>query len=241
MNHPPSGGLIDRSTLEDLAAANRILADKGIFDSAGHVSMRHPQAPERFLISRSIAPALVTPDDIMEHDLDCVPCEDRGRSSFLERFIHGEIYKARPDVMAVMHSHSASVISFSLTQTPLRATYHNASFLAAGVPVFDIRQKFGATDQVISDAARAAALAETLADKAVALLRAHGMVVVAPNLPSAVFRAIITEASARIQQNAIGLGGSVAYLDEEEGRLGDAVNLATVGRPWELWRRSVSF
>jgi ribulose-5-phosphate 4-epimerase/fuculose-1-phosphate aldolase len=241
MRHPPSGGPVDRAVLEDLAAANRILADKGIFDSAGHVSMRHPQAPERFLISRSIAPALVTPDDIMEHDLDCLPCEDRGRSSFLERFIHGEIYRARPDVTAVVHSHSASVIPFGLTQTPLRATYHNASFLAAGVPVFDIRQKFGATDQVISDAARAVALAETLGDKAVALLRAHGMVVGAPDLPSAVFRAIVTEASARIQQNAIALGGPIEYLDEEEGRLGDAVNLATVNRPWELWRRSVSF
>jgi HCOMODA/2-hydroxy-3-carboxy-muconic semialdehyde decarboxylase len=236
-----SGGPVARSILEDLAAANRILAEKAIFDSAGHVSMRHPHAPDRFLISRSLAPALVTPDDIMEHDLDGVPCEDRGRSSFLERFLHGEIYRARPDVMAVVHSHSASVIPFSLTETPLRATYHNASFLAAGVPVFDIRQKFGATDQVISDRDRAAALAETLGDKAVALLRAHGMVVVAPNLPSAVFRAIVTEASARIQQNAVALGGPVAYLDEEEGRLGDAVNLATVGRPWELWRRGVSF
>jgi HCOMODA/2-hydroxy-3-carboxy-muconic semialdehyde decarboxylase len=121
----------------------------------------------------------------------------------------------------------------------MRATYHNAAFLAAGVPVFDIREKFGATDIVISDADKGAALAEALGDKAVLLLRAHGFVAVAPSLQSAVFRAIFTEVSARVQLQAAALGGPIAALDEEEGRKADAINLATVGRSWELWKSRV--
>src|SRR5919199_6736302 len=103
---PASAGPVDSAVLEDLAAASRILVDQGVFDAAGHFSMRHPAHPERFLMSRSLAPALVTADDIMEFDLDGVPIDPRGRAVFLERFIHGEIYRARPDVQAVVHSHS---------------------------------------------------------------------------------------------------------------------------------------
>jgi HCOMODA/2-hydroxy-3-carboxy-muconic semialdehyde decarboxylase len=191
-------------------------------------------------MSRSLAPALVQPDDIMEFTLDCVACEQRGRNGFLERYLHGEIYKARPNVMAIAHSHSAAVIPFGLVQTPMVATYHNAAFLAAGVPVFDIREKFGTTDIVVSTPEKGAALAEVLADKAVALLRAHGVVVVGPSLRSAVFRAVFTEVSARIQLQAAMLGGAIAALDAEEGRLADAVNLATDTRAWELWKRRVT-
>jgi HCOMODA/2-hydroxy-3-carboxy-muconic semialdehyde decarboxylase len=191
-------------------------------------------------MSRSLAPQLVTADDIMEFDLDCNAIEARGRNGFIERYLHGEIYKARPDVMAIAHSHSASVIPFSLTRTPLRAMYHNAAFLAAGVPVFDIREKFGPTDIVISSAEKGAALAEALGDKAVALLRAHGMVVVGPSLPVAVFRAIFTEVNARVQLQAQALGGPIAALDVEEGRLADVVNVSTVERSWDLWKRRVT-
>ena len=227
------------STLDDLAAASRILVDQGVFDAAGHVSMRHPEHPERFLMSRSLAPQLVTPDDIMEFTLDSEPCEARGRTPFIERYLHGEIYRARGDVMAVAHGHSPSVIPFGLVSTPMRATYHNAAFLACGVPVFDIRARFGTTDIVINSAARGAALAETLDDKVVVLLRAHGFVAVGPTLPAAVFRAIFTEVSARVQLQAEGLGGPIASLDLDEGRKADAINLATVGRSWELWKRRV--
>jgi HCOMODA/2-hydroxy-3-carboxy-muconic semialdehyde decarboxylase len=237
---PPSGGPVERAALEDLAAASRILVDQGVFDAAGHFSMRHPAHPERFLMSRSLAPALVTADDIMEFDLDGEACEARGRNGFIERFIHSEIYRARPDVMAVAHSHSAAVIPFGLTGTPLRATYHNAAFLAAGVDVFDIRERFGVTDIVVNTAAKGAALAAVLADKPVGLLRAHGMVVVGPDVPNTVFRAIFTEVSARIQLQAAMLGGAIAALDAEEGRLADAVNIATVGRSWDLWKRRVA-
>lgn len=225
--------------LEDLAAASRILVDQGVFDAAGHVSMRHPQNRDRFLMSRSLAPALVTADDIMEFTLDCEACDARGRNPFIERFLHGAIYRTRADVMAIAHGHSAAVIPFGLVSTPMRATYHNAAFLAAGVPVFDIRERFGATDIVISSAERGAALADALGDKAVLLLRAHGFVAVAPTLQSAVFRAIFTEVSARVQLQAAALGGPIAALDEDEGRKADAVNLATVGRSWELWKKRV--
>jgi HCOMODA/2-hydroxy-3-carboxy-muconic semialdehyde decarboxylase len=234
-----SGGPVDRATLEDLAAASRILVDQGVFDAAGHVSMRHPANAERFLMSRSLAPAQVQADDIMEFTLDCEAIDARGRGGFIERYLHGEIYRARPDVTAVAHSHSPSVIAFGLSNTPMQAMYHNAAFLAQGVPVFDIRERFGATDIVISTATKGAALAQVLADKPVALLRAHGMVAVGPSLPVAVFRAIFTVASANIQHQALALGGPVAALDVVEGRLADVVNVQTVGRSWNLWKQRV--
>ena len=235
-----SGGPVDRAILEDLAAANRILVDQGVFDAAGHVTLRHPTHAERFLMSRALAPQLITADDIMEFTLDAEAVDPRGRNGFIERFLHAEIFRARPDVMAVVHSHSSSVIAFGLTETRMRAMYHNAAFLAAGVPVFDIREKFGTTDIVISSAAKGVALAATLADKSVALLRAHGMVVVAPSLPVAVFRAIFTVTSATIQHQAIALGGPIAALETEEGRIADIVNVQTVGRSWDLWKQRVS-
>ncbi len=235
-----SGGPVERSVLEDLAAASRILVDQGVFDAAGHTSMRHPGNAARFLMSRSLAPESTTADDIMEFDLDCNAVDPKGRSGFLERYLHGEIYKKRPDVMAIAHSHSPSVIAFGLSDVPMRAMYHNAAFLAAGVPVFDIREKFGATDIVISTPEKGAALAETLADKPVALLRAHGMVVVGPSLPVAIFRAIFTVTSANIQHQTIALGGRIASLDAEEGAIADVVNVQTVGRSWDLWKKRVS-
>ena len=235
-----SGGPVERAVLDDLAAASRILVDQGVFDAAGHVSQRHPGHAERFLMSRSLAPQMITADDIMEFDLDGAAIDARGRNGFIERFLHAEIYRARPDVAAVAHSHSPAVIAFGLTGTPMRAMYHNAAFLAAGVPVFDIRDKFGVTDIVISSPAKGSALAQTLADKPVALLRAHGMVAVGPSLPVAVFRAIFTVTSAAIQHQAQALGGPIAALDSEEGRIADIVNVQTVGRAWDLWKQRVT-
>jgi ribulose-5-phosphate 4-epimerase/fuculose-1-phosphate aldolase len=225
---------------EELAIASRILADLGVFDAAGHVSMRHPVNADRFLMSRSLAPALVTPPDIMEFTLASEPCDPRGRAPFIERYLHGEIYRKRPDVLGIAHGHSPAVIPFGLTTTAMRATYHNAAFLAAGVPVFDIRATFGVTDIVVSSAERGAAAAAALADKAVVLLRAHGFIAVGPSIQTAVFRAVFTEISARVQLQAAALGGPIAALDAEEGRLADAINIATVGRSWELWKRRVT-
>jgi ribulose-5-phosphate 4-epimerase/fuculose-1-phosphate aldolase len=202
--------------------------------------MRHPDNPERFLMSRSLAPALVTADDILELTVAGESCDARGRQPFIERYLHAGIYRRRPDVMAIAHGHSPTVIPFGLVDTPMRATYHNAAFLAAGVPVFDIRQKFGVTDIVINSAERGLALADALEDKSVLLLRAHGFVAVGPSIQAAVFRAIFTEINARVQLQAVTLGGAMAALDEEEGRKADAINLATVGRSWELWKRRVT-
>src|SRR5947207_5863679 len=162
---PASGGPVPAEQIADLAAASRVLVAQGVVDAFGHVSMRHPQAPERYLMARAIAPALVTPDDIIEYDLDSNPCNADGRGSFLERFIHGEIYKTRPDVQSVVHSHSPSVIPFGLVGVPMQAMFHNAAFIAAGVPVFDIHEKFGATDMLVGNPAKGAALAAALGSK----------------------------------------------------------------------------
>jgi HCOMODA/2-hydroxy-3-carboxy-muconic semialdehyde decarboxylase len=237
-----SGGPVPRSVFEDIATASRILADQGVFDAFGHLSLRHPDAPHRFFMSRSLAPALVTADDIMEFDLDAEAIDPQGRSGFLERFIHGEVYKARPDVMAVVHSHSPSVVPFSLVPNKMQAMYHNAAFIAEGVPVFDIREKFGATDMLVGNHEKGRELARVMGDKSVCLMRAHGSVAAGPSLQHAVFRAVYTEVNAKLQIQAtiIAGGAPLAALDSEEGRLADAVNLGVVQRPWDLWKMRVN-
>lgn len=177
---PQSGGPVAPERISDLAAAARILAARGVVDGFGHVSMRHPDAPDRYLMSRALAPAGVTPGDIVEYDLESAECDPDAPKGFLERFIHGQIYKARPDVGAVVHSHSPSVIPFGLAKAPMQACFHNAAFLAGGVPVFDISKKYGATDMLVSDNDKGVALAECLADRPVALMRAHGSVACGP-------------------------------------------------------------
>ena len=239
---PVSGGAVAGEMIADLAAASRILAAQGVVDGFGHVSMRHPEAPERYLLSRSMAPALVTPDDIIEYDLASNACNAAGRGGFLERFIHGELYRARPDVMAVVHSHSPSVIPFGLVSAKMHAMFHNAGFLAAGVPVFDISEKFGATDMLVSDGIKGVALADTLGGKHVALMRGHGSVACGPTLQMAVFRAAYTEVNARIQHwtNALGGDEPVAALSAEEGVLADVPNQAASLRAWNLWRTALN-
>ena len=241
MADPTSGGPVAPELLADLAAASRILAAQGVVDGFGHVSMRHPGHAQRFWMSRSLAPALVTADDLLEYDLDSRPCDARGRNSFLERFIHSEIYRARPDVMSVVHSHSPSVVPFGLVRIKMQAMFHNAAFLAEGVPVFDIRDQFGATDMLVSDSDKGQALAESLGPKHVALMRAHGSVACGPSLQTAVFRAVYTEVNARIQHwaTALAAGETLAALDEEEGLRADAVNQGAGLRAWDLWRAQV--
>ena len=236
-----SGSQVAAELIADLAAASRILVAQGVVDGFGHVSMRHPAAPQRYLMARSIAPGLVTPADIIEYDLDSNPCNADGRASFLERFIHGEIYKARPDIMSIVHSHSPSVVPFGLVGVPMQAMFHNAAFVAAGVPVFDIREKFGATDMLVGNGAKGVALAEVMGNKDIVLMRAHGSVACGPTLQTAVFRAAYTEVNARIQHWTLALAGGapMAALDLEEGRLADALNQTAGMRAWDLWRSQV--
>jgi HCOMODA/2-hydroxy-3-carboxy-muconic semialdehyde decarboxylase len=233
---PASGGPVAPAVIEDLVAANRILADQGVLDGFGHVSVRHPGNAARFLMSRSLAPALTRAEDIIEYDLECAAVDARGRSSFLERFIHCEVYKARPDVRSVIHTHSPGVVPFAASTVPLRPMYHVAGFLAPGVPVFEIRKHAGMTNLLVSSNALGKALAETLGDKAVVLMRGHGNVVVGPSVQVAVYRAIYTEINARLQAQAIALGGAVTYLEKEEGEKADATQQQVVMRPWELWK-----
>jgi HCOMODA/2-hydroxy-3-carboxy-muconic semialdehyde decarboxylase len=214
-----------------------------VVDAFGHVSMRHPARKDRYLMACAKAPALVRPEDIVEYDLESHALDAGSRASFLERFIHGEIYKARGDVGAVVHSHSPSVVPFGLVDAPMQAMFHNAAFLAAGVPVFDIREKFGATDMLVGNPAKGVALARVMGKRDVVLMRAHGSVACGPSLQAAVFRAVYTEVNARIQHwtNALGRGASPAALDAEEGRLADAVNEKAALRAWDLWRSQVRF
>jgi ribulose-5-phosphate 4-epimerase/fuculose-1-phosphate aldolase len=227
-----------RSLIEDLVAASRILAAHQVLDAYGHVSVRSDREPARFVMSRSLAPALVTATDLMELDADSEPLPGDRRKGFIERYIHGEVYRARPEVMAVVHSHSASVIPFGVTRTRLRPVYHMGSFLWSGAPVFDIRKEREANDLLIRDRPLGKALAGALGACACVLMRGHGMTVVGESVPEAVFRAIYTEMNARLQLQAAQLEGPIEFLSDEEGRRSSASNRGTLERPWELWKKT---
>jgi ribulose-5-phosphate 4-epimerase/fuculose-1-phosphate aldolase len=229
----------DPVLIEDVVAANRILFDQGVVDGFGHISARHDKDPQRFLLARSMAPGLVTAPDIMEFDLDGNPVDAQGRTPYLERFIHSEIFKAQPEVMAVVHSHSPAVIPFGVVaEARLRPIYHMSSFLGLGVPVFEIRDSGGpATDMLIRTPQLGAALAKTLGNAPVALLRGHGNVVVGGSVKEVVFRAVYTEVNARLEADALRLGqGQVVFLNEEEAKNSMATNQGQLTRPWDLWK-----
>jgi HCOMODA/2-hydroxy-3-carboxy-muconic semialdehyde decarboxylase len=230
---------VPRELLDDIVVGSRILADLGIVDGFGHVSARSPTNPKHFLMTRSIAPALVTAEDIMEFDENGEPVDARGRAIFLERFIHAEIYRARPDVMAVVHTHSPGVIPFTVSKTALRPMFHSAAFVAAGAPVWDIAKEFGATDMLVRNNAIGKSLAQALGDKSIVLMRGHGDVAVGSAVKVAVFRAYYTDVNARLQTQALGLGSDVTYLSVEEGVKADGVNMIIMDRVWNLWKLRV--
>ena len=227
----------DPALVEDLVIANHILFDQGVVDGFGHISARHDKQPDRFLLSRSMAPALVTAADIMTFGLNGEPIDAAGRAPYLERFIHAEIYRARPDVMAVVHSHSPSVIPFAVSTQPLRPIYHMSGFLPAeGAPVFEIRGVGGdGTDLLISNPALGRALAHDLGDGSVILMRGHGSTVVGTGIRVAVFRAVYTEINARLESEALRLGG-ITFLNAAEAEAAAATNTRMVNRPWDLWK-----
>jgi HCOMODA/2-hydroxy-3-carboxy-muconic semialdehyde decarboxylase len=225
--------------LGDLVLANRILASLGVLDGYGHVSARDPARPDHFFLASALAPALVTADDLMAYDLDSCPVEERGRPMYAERFIHGEIFRARPDVNAVVHSHSPTVIPFGISKTALAPVYHMASFIPPAVPVFEIREAAGMTDLLIRTNALGKALAATLGDNAVALMRGHGNVVVGSNLKYAVFRAYYTEVNARLQLQARALDGPLTFIDPQESAKTNGGKGINPERAWDMWVRSV--
>ena len=222
--------------LEDLVAANRILAMQGVLDAYGHVSARSGRDSTHFFMSRSLAPSLVTPADLQEYGPDSEPTGD-ARKPYLERFLHGEIYRARPDVMAIVHSHSDSVIPFGISRTTLRPVYHMASFLWNGAPVFDIRAVREDNDLLIRDRPLGEALAGSLGKCNCVLMRGHGMTVVGESIPEAVFRAVYTEMNAKLQMHAARLDGPLTFLSDKEGANATASNRTTIERPWQLWKK----
>lgn len=225
--------------IDDLVSANHILYNEGVVDGFGHVSVRHPDRADRYFLARSIAPAVVKREDIMEFDLESSPVE-RGPRPYLERFIHGEIYRARRDVHAVVHSHSPSVIPFSVTGMRLQPIFHLGGFLGTGAPIFEIRDAGGSeTDMLIRTPDLGAALASTLGSAAYALMRGHGSVAVGVSLKQAVYRAIYAEVNARLQADASRLG-DITFLNAAEAANAAATNDQMVDRPWELWKKRVA-
>jgi HCOMODA/2-hydroxy-3-carboxy-muconic semialdehyde decarboxylase len=234
---------VDRDLIDDLVVANRTLASFGVLDAFGHVSVRDPKNPKRYLISRSIAPESILASDILALDLDSqtVHPEDEGKLLYRERFIHGEIYKVRADVNAVVHSHSPTVVPFTVTRAKLKPLLHNAGFLGLGAPLFEIRKHEGhGTDLMVLTPELGKALARTLGkDAAVVLMRGHGDSVVGPSLPNAVFRAYYTEINARQQLAAITIGGPISFMTKAEAVTSNDAMLRASARPWALWRKKV--
>ena len=232
---------LDLELVDDLVAANRTLARLAVLDAFGHISVRDPRNPHRYLISRSIAPESVTAADILPLDLDSqiVDPRDEGKLLYRERFIHGEIYKARPDVNAVVHSHSPTVVPFTVTRARLRPLLHNAGFLGLGAPLFEIRKHAGdGTDLMILTPSLGKDLAQKLGkEAAVVLMRGHGDSVVGPSLPNAVFRAYYTEINARQQLAAIAIGGPINFMTRAEALTANEAMLRASTRPWALWRK----
>ena len=225
---------MDENLLDDLVAANRILAEHGVIDAYGHVSIRSPEDPKRFFLARAIAPETVQREDILEYDLDAQAVDARGRDSVNERFIHSEIYRARPDVIAVVHNHSPSVVPFSVTGVKMRALFHMASFVGEGLPNFEIRKAKKGSDLLVRTPQLGAALARTLGKKPAALMRGHGSVVTGENLQRAVGRTIYLEMSARMQMQALLLSRRITFLDAAEVKA--SVPVQDYKRAWPLWR-----
>jgi len=239
---PTSAGPADPKLVEDLVAAYRILADHGLLDGWGHVSVRHDKDPSRYLMARGMSADLVTAKDIVEFDLDSRPVDTHGlpmSALFTERYIHGEIYKARPDVMAVVHTHAPSLIPFGDTKVPLKPMYHRSAFIAFGVPVFEIRERAGMTDMLIRNATLGRNLAEALGDHPAVLMRGHGAAIVGPSLQRVVGRTIFLALNATLQAEAMKMGTPITYMDIEEARKIEAREGHGLARTWEGWKQKV--
>lgn len=231
--------------LRQLVIANRILAQQGVVDAFGHVSIRHPEHPDRYVISRSRAPQLVTQDDLQTYELDSAR-EVNGdqRRPYGERFIHGAIYEARPEVQAVCHNHSPSVIPFGVTGIKMRPIYHMAGVIGGDIPVWDVADEFGDTDLLVVSMAMGRSLAETLGPRRVALMRGHGSVIAGDNIQQVVATGVYMEKNAHLQTLAhIMSGGQVHTLSD--GEIGKTAGMMqtplSAERAWEAWRTQAGF
>ena len=231
---------IDPAIIDDLVDSNHILYQQGVVDGFGHVSVRSPANPNHFLIARSMAPALVTAADIMTIDLDSNPVGPNPPASYAERFIHAEIYRARPEIVAVSHSHSPSVIPFGIVpDATLKAVSHMGAFIGEGAPVFEIRDTAGTgSDMLVRSPELGKALARSMGRFNIVLMRGHGSTVVGSTLRQAVYRAIYAEWNAKLQLDALRLGSPI-YLTREESENAARTNDAAIDRAWQLWKRAV--
>jgi ribulose-5-phosphate 4-epimerase/fuculose-1-phosphate aldolase len=226
------------AVIDNLVAANRILAHENIVDAFGHVSQRHPENPARFLLSRARAPEIIEAGDIMEFTLEGEPVDAKGRRPYLERFIHGAIYEARPEIQSVVHNHSHSVIPFGVTGEKLRPIMHTCAKIGFEIPVWDIAARFGDTNMLVTDMAMGRDLAKSLGKGASALMRGHGCVVAGASLQEAVYIAIYLDVNAKLQMSARHLGGDIKFLSrgEVETIIGEGAYVG-LERAWEVWCR----
>lgn len=233
-----SPGPASQELIDDLVVANKILYQHKIVDAFGHVSVRHDKDPSKYLMSRYVPPGMVAADDIVTFDLDSNPLDKTGLKYYSERYIHGEVYKARPDVNAVLHCHAPALIPFGATKYPLRPMYHMSGFLGCGgcgVPIFEIRDTAGMTDLLVRTPELGKALAESLQDRPIVLMRGHGATLVAKSVKLVVYRGIYAVENAALQMEAIKLGEPV-YLSDEEADRTDEMSERVIERPWSLWR-----
>tara|TARA_Y100001934_G_scaffold78479_1_gene97511 strand:+ start:12828 stop:13583 length:756 start_codon:yes stop_codon:yes gene_type:complete len=227
---------ISHAALKELVVANRILANEGVVDAFGHVSVRHPKNPERYIMACSRSPGIVTIADLMEYTLDGDPIDQQGRSMYAERHIHGGIYEVRSDLHSVIHSHSHAVIPFGLTGAEIRPVFHMGSTMLGPIPIWDISDKFGDTTLLVLNMEQGRDLARGLKHGQIALMRGHGCVVGAETIKKAVMMAVYLEDNAKLQMQAMQMG-QPRYMTAEEIRLcserigGDLA----IDRAWEYW------
>ena len=225
-------------TVRSVVIGNRILANEGVVDAYGHVSVRHPNHPDRYLLSRSRAPELVEAGDIMEFTLDGKPVGDDGRPPYLERFIHGAIYESRPDVQAVVHAHAEEVLPFTITSTPLRPVVHTASFIGHRVPVWDIRDGFGDTNLLVVNMAQGRDLAKCLGSDRVTLMRGHGFAAAGRSLQEVIRISVYLPRNARILLDALRLGEVKGLSPGEiDAHASFTPDNPSMWRAWEYWAR----
>jgi len=230
------------SALNDLVIANRILANEGVIDAFGHVSVRHPARADRYLLARSRSPELVERGDLMEFDLDNRPIDQRDRTLYSERPIHGSIYRLRADVASVCHNHARSLVPFGVTGVSIRPIWHIAGSIGAEVPIWDVRAEFGDTDLLVTTAAMGDSLARKLGPHRACLMRGHGAVVATHDLKATVFVSIYLMVNAALVKEARELG-AVTYLSEGEIRHTEQMNFRarSQNRAWEYWARRAGF
>jgi ribulose-5-phosphate 4-epimerase/fuculose-1-phosphate aldolase len=226
------------AAIDELVTANRILAREGIVDSFGHPSVRHPDRPDRFLLSRARAPDLIEADDIMEFTLDGNAVDGGNRRPYLERFIHASVYEARPEVNAVIHNHSPSVIPFGVTKkNRIKPLHHMCGCIGHEVPIWDSHDEFGDTSLLVSNQAMGRDLAKLLGDRPAALMRGHGCVVAGKDIREAVYIAYYLELGAKLQMQAMNLG-EVTYLTPGEiDTIIERTGPYSFNRAWENWCR----